>query len=142
VAEPLIDTEPVIDYAAVARLRQEPLDWRHKGLPPDVSTVDDLVDRRVPIDGFTSPVATLDGLALAANLDRYADLCAAQGLDFAPHLKTTMAPQLAAEQARRGAWGFTVANVAQARVLRAFGARRILLAHEVVDPAAAGWLAA
>jgi D-serine deaminase-like pyridoxal phosphate-dependent protein len=53
-----------------------------------------------------------------------------------------MAPQLAAEQARRGAWGFTVANVAQARVLRAFGARRILVAHGVVDPAGVAWLAA
>jgi D-serine deaminase-like pyridoxal phosphate-dependent protein len=142
VAAPIVDAQPLIDYAAVAELRQEPVDWRHKGLPPDVSTVDELVDRRVPVDGFTSPVATLDGLALAANLDRYADLCATQGLDFAPHLKTTMAPQLAAEQARRGAWAFTVANVAQARVLRAFGARRILVAHEVVDPAAARWLAA
>src|SRR5690348_17606918 len=43
-------------------------------------------------------VVTLDGLALAANLDRYADLCATQGLDFAPHLKTTMAPQLEVER--------------------------------------------
>nr|WP_240940426.1 alanine racemase [Planosporangium flavigriseum] len=76
------------------------------------------------------------------NLDRYAAFCAERGLAFAPHVKTTMAPALAAEQARRGAWAFTVANVAQARVLRAFGARRILLAHHVVDANSAGWLAA
>jgi D-serine deaminase-like pyridoxal phosphate-dependent protein len=132
----------VFDAAAVQRLRAQPLDWRYKGLPPDVSTVDGLVGRRVPLDGFTAPVAVLLGPALAANLDRYAGFCAERGLDFAPHLKTTMAPQLALAQARRGAWGFTVANVAQARVLRAFGAQRILIAHEVVDPAGVRWLAA
>jgi D-serine deaminase-like pyridoxal phosphate-dependent protein len=132
----------LLDRAAVDRLRAEPVDWRHKGMPPDVSTVDELVGRRLPLDGFTSPVAALLGLALSHNLDTYARFCAEYGLDFAPHLKTTMAPQLAAEQARRGAWGFTVANVAQARVLRAFGARRILVAHGVVDEAGVRWLAA
>jgi D-serine deaminase-like pyridoxal phosphate-dependent protein len=132
----------LLDFAAVERLREEPVGWRYKGMPPDVSTVDDLIGRRVPVDGFTSPVAVLVGPALFGNLDRYAAFCTRYGLDFAPHLKTTMAPQLAAEQARRGAWAFTVANVAQARVLRAFGARRILIAHEVVDPASVGWLAA
>lgn len=132
----------ILDLAAVDKLRDEPIDWRHKGMPPDVSTVDGLVGRRVPVDGFTSPVAVLRGPAVTANLDVYARFCAERGLDFAPHIKTTMAPQLAAEQARRGSWGFTVANVAQARVLRAFGARRILIAHAVVDPAAVRWLAA
>jgi D-serine deaminase-like pyridoxal phosphate-dependent protein len=132
----------LLDFAAVDRLRDEPIDWRHKGMPPDVSTVDGLLGRRVPVDGFTSPVAVLCAEAVTANLDTYTRFCAGRGLDLAPHLKTTMAPQLAAEQARRGAWGFTVANVAQARVLRAFGARRILIAHEVVDPAAVAWLAA
>jgi D-serine deaminase-like pyridoxal phosphate-dependent protein len=132
----------VIDYAAVERLRAQPLDWRFKGLPPDATSVADLVGRRVPTDGFISPVAVLDGPALAANLDRYAAFCAERGLVFAPHVKTTMAPALAAEQARRGAWGFTVATVAQARVLRAFGARRILIAHGVVDAAAVDWIAA
>jgi D-serine deaminase-like pyridoxal phosphate-dependent protein len=132
----------LIDYAAVDRLATEPLDWRYKGLPPDARTVADLVGRRVPVDGFPTPVAVLDGEALTGNLDRYAGFCAEHGLTFAPHLKTTMAPQLAAAQARRGAWAFTVANVAQARVLRAFGARRILIAHGVVDPAAVAWVAA
>lgn len=132
----------ILNLTAVDRLRSEPVDWRYKGMPPDVSTVDDLLGRRVPLDGFTSPVAALLGPAVAHNLDTYARFCAANGLDFAPHLKTTMAPQLAALQAARGAWGFTVANVAQARVLRAFGARRILIAHGVVDEASVRWLAA
>jgi D-serine deaminase-like pyridoxal phosphate-dependent protein len=136
-------TEPdLIDYAAVERLRAEPLDWRYKGLPPDAASVADLVGRRLPTGGFTAPVASLDGPALAGNLDRYAAFCAERGLSFAPHLKTTMAPALAAQQARRGAWAFTVATMAQARVLRAFGARRILIAHGVVDPVAVDWVVA
>ncbi|HEV7900183.1 MAG TPA: alanine racemase [Planosporangium sp.] len=133
---------PLIDYDAVDRLRAQPLDWRYKGLPPHAASVGDLIGRRVPVDGFTSPVAVLDGPALTGNLDRYAAFCVERGLAFAPHVKTTMAPALAAEQARRGAWAFTVANVAQARVLRAFGARRILIAHGVVDAAAVDWLVA
>ncbi|MDT5037308.1 MAG: hypothetical protein QOE03_2493 [Micromonosporaceae bacterium] len=137
----LAGTEPaLIDHAAVDRLRAEPLGWRYKGLPPVAASVEDLLGRRVPTDGFTSPVATLSGPAMTANLDRYAAFCAGRGLLFAPHVKTTMAPQLAAAQARRGAWAFTVATVAQARVLRAFGATRILLAHGVVDPAGVEWI--
>lgn len=132
----------IIDFDAVDRLADEPLSWRHKGLPPDAATVADLIGRRVPGDGFTSPVATLSGPALATNLDRYAAFAAEHDLLFAPHLKTTMSPQLAAAQARRGAWAFTVANVAQARVLRAFGARRLLIAHGVVDRGAVAWLSA
>jgi len=134
--------DTLIDYAAVAALRERPFDRPYKGLPADVSTVDDLVGRQVPRDGFLPPVAVLDWPAMAANLDRYADFCALRGLDFAPHVKTTMAPQIAAEQARRGAWGFTVATVAQARVLRAFGAQRLLIAHGAVDRASVDWLAA
>jgi D-serine deaminase-like pyridoxal phosphate-dependent protein len=135
-------SEPdLIDYAAVERLRAEPLDWRYKGLPADARSLDDLIGRRLPTGGFISPVASLDGAALAGNLDRYATFCAERGLAFAPHIKTTMAPAIAAQQARRGAWAFTVATVAQARVLRAFGARRILIAHGVVDPAAIAWVA-
>jgi D-serine deaminase-like pyridoxal phosphate-dependent protein len=141
VDRPAGGTEPaLIDQAAVDRLRAEPLGWRYKGLPPAATGVDDLLGRRVPADGFTSPVATLNGPAMAANLDRYAAFCAGRGLLFAPHVKTTMAPQLAAAQARRGAWAFTVATVAQARVLREFGATRILIAHGVVDPAGVEWV--
>jgi D-serine deaminase-like pyridoxal phosphate-dependent protein len=136
-------SEPdLIDYAAVERLRVEPLDWRYKGLPPDATSLADILGRRLPAGGFISPIASLDGAALAGNLDRYAEFCAERGLAFAPHVKTTMAPALAAQQARRGAWAFTVATVAQARVLRAFGARRILIAHGLVDPAAVDWVVA
>ena len=70
-----------------------------------------------------------------------ADLCARHGFAHAPHGKTTMAPQLYARQFEHGAWGQTAANASQLRVYRAFGVSRVILANELVDPAALRWLA-
>ena len=64
------------------------------------------------------------------------------GLAFAPHGKTSMAPQLFERQLEHGAWGITLAVPHQVRVARAFGIQRIFLANELVDAAALRWLAA
>jgi D-serine dehydratase len=40
-----------------------------------------------------------------------------------------------------GAWGLTVATISQARVWRAVGAERIVLANELVEPGSARWVA-
>ncbi|NED88620.1 amino acid deaminase, partial [Streptomyces sp. SID11233] len=64
------------------------------------------------------------------------------GLDFAPHGKTSMAPQLFHQQLERGAWGITLAVPHQVRVARAFGVPRVFLANELVDAAALRWIAA
>jgi D-serine deaminase-like pyridoxal phosphate-dependent protein len=53
-----------------------------------------------------------------------------------------MSPQLLEMQLKAGAWGVSVSTVSQARVYRAFGADRILLANELVEPAALSWVAA
>ena len=70
-----------------------------------------------------------------------ADYCRAWGVDIAPHGKTTMAPQLWDRQLAAGAWGITAATVGQARVMRAAGVGRVLIANEVVDPVAIAWVA-
>jgi D-serine dehydratase len=59
---------------------------------------------------------------------------ALSGAKFAPHGKTTMAPQLFAMQIRDGAWGITLATVQQVQVARRFGCSRLLLANELIDP--------
>jgi D-serine deaminase-like pyridoxal phosphate-dependent protein len=64
------------------------------------------------------------------------------GVKLAPHGKTTMAPQLFARQIEHGAWGITAANASQLRIYRAFGVSRVLLANQLVDPAALRWLGA
>jgi D-serine dehydratase len=66
--------------------------------------------------------------------------CAERGLSLAPHGKTTMAPQLIRRQLEAGAWGMTAATVQQLAVMHAAGARRVILANELVDPGEIAWL--
>lgn len=80
--------------------------------------------------------------ALENNVRQLAAFAERHGLAFAPHGKTTMSPQLFARQLDAGAWGITVASGQQARVARAFGVERILIANEVLDPATLAWIAA
>jgi D-serine dehydratase len=55
------------------------------------------------------------------------------GIDMAPHGKTTMSPQLLKRQLDAGAWGLTFATVAQLRAGVAAGARRAIIANQVVN---------
>jgi D-serine deaminase-like pyridoxal phosphate-dependent protein len=130
----------------VEGLYEERIDHRFKGLPPDASglTIRQLVEQRRSLfdGGFTTPVLTLESAALEGNLAALAEFSARHGLAFAPHGKTSMAPQLFARQLAHGAWGITAAVPHQMRVYRAFGVPRIFLANELVDPAALRWLSA
>ncbi|MCQ6554574.1 alanine racemase [Streptomyces sp. C10-9-1] len=131
--------------SAVARLADEPADHRFKGLPPDAGglTLGALAAQRRNLftGGFTTPVLALSAEALEHNLALLETYAEEHGLDFAPHGKTSMAPQLFARQLERGAWGITAAVPHQVRVYRAYGVRRIFLANEVVDAAALAWIA-
>jgi D-serine deaminase-like pyridoxal phosphate-dependent protein len=130
----------------VAALREERVDHRFKGLPPDAAglTIGELAGQRRTLTGggFTTPLLVLSADALDHNLDVLERWTTEHGLAFAPHGKTSMAPQLFARQLERGAWGITVAVPHQVRVCRAFGIPRIFLANELVDPAALRWLGA
>ena len=85
-------------------------------------------------DGSVSwPAMVLRERALAANLDALAGFAEGHGMLFAPHGKTTMAPQLFARQLEAGAWGVTVATPFQASVALRAGVQRVLIANEVLD---------
>ncbi|GHH77435.1 amino acid deaminase [Streptomyces sulfonofaciens] len=131
---------------AVGRLADERVDHRFRGLPPDADglTVGELAAQRRNLftGGFTTPVLTLSAERLAHNLTLMETYAERHGLSFAPHGKTSMAPQLFARQLEHGAWGITLAVPHQVRVARAFGVPRVLLANEVVDAPALTWLAA
>ncbi len=133
------------DDRAVARLRHEPVDWRFKGMPSSTwgRTVEQVIAARPGLftAGFSGPLVVLDRSALEHNLGTMADWCRQRNVHLAPHGKTTMAPQLFARQLEAGAWGITVANVSQLWVCRAFGVDRVLLANQLVDPAALGAVA-
>ncbi|WP_030903360.1 alanine racemase [Streptomyces sp. NRRL F-5126] len=131
---------------AVAGLAGVRVDHRFKGLPPDAQglTVGDLAAQRRSLftGGFTTPVLALSAERLEHNLALLETYTTRHGLDFAPHGKTSMAPQLFARQQAHGAWGITAAVPHQVRVYRAFGIQRIFLANELVDASALRWLAA
>lgn len=131
---------------ALDRLDGERVDHRFKGLPPDADglTVGELTAQRRNLftGGFTTPVLALSAERLEHNLALMETYAARHGLLFAPHGKTSMAPQLFARQIERGAWGITLAVPHQVRVARAFGVERVFLANELVDPAALAWIAA
>ncbi|WP_328550102.1 amino acid deaminase [Streptomyces sp. NBC_00366] len=130
---------------ALARLAEERVDHRFKGLPPDADglTVGELAAQRRNLftDGFATPVLALSAERLEHNLALMETYAARHGLVFAPHGKTSMAPRLFRQQIERGAWGITLAVPHQVRVARAFGIRRVFLANQLVDPSALRWIA-
>lgn len=130
---------------ALDRLRGDPIDWRYKGFPP----AEGVTPASVGAQGWNLlagdlflPALVLRESALAHNLELMGRWCAAHGVSLAPHGKTTMSPELFARQLEAGAWAITAATASQARVYRAFGVERILLANELVEPASARWIAA
>ncbi|RIX73877.1 amino acid deaminase [Acidovorax cavernicola] len=79
------------------------------------------------------PLAVLKREALEHNLAWMQSRVREWGIDLAPHGKTTMSPQLFQRQLDAGAWGLTFATVTQLAVGVAAGARRTLIANQVVS---------
>lgn len=134
-----------MDEEALAGLLDEPVDWRYKGRP---ATRRPLTIGELGAEGWNLlagdlllPAMVLKQSALEHNIALVARYCEEHGVWLAPHGKTTMAPQLFARQLDAGAWGITAATVAQVAVYRRFGVRRVVLANELVEPAALRWVA-
>jgi len=79
------------------------------------------------------PLAVLKREALEHNLAWMQSRVREWGIDLAPHGKTTMSPQLFQRQLDAGAWGLTFATVTQLAVGVSAGARRTLIANQVVS---------
>lgn len=123
----------------------EPVDARFKGIPPTPGPV---TVRTIGAQGWNAlggdlllPVMVLKERALAHNIGLMAEFCRGHGVDLAPHGKTTMSPQIFKRQLDAGAWAMTAATTSQVRVYREFGVERIVLANELVEPAAISWIA-
>ena len=78
------------------------------------------------------PLAVIRDSALAHNHAWMRDFTASTGVLLAPHGKTTMAPQIFAQQLAAGAWGMTVANVQQLGICVRFGVRRVIMANQLL----------
>ena len=87
------------------------------------------------------PAAVLRRTALRHNAEWMRLFAERFGVVLCPHGKTTMAPQLFAQQLAHGAWGLSCATIAHLRTYRRFGVRRIIYANQIVTADAARWLA-
>ncbi len=129
----------------LAEVLSEPVDWRLKSFPA--------VRRAIPIGeigeqgwnalagDFSYPVIVLKESALDHNIALMARYCERHGVSLAPHAKTPVSPQIVCRQLAAGAWGISVANFHQTRLFRHMGARRILMANQLLDGAALTWIA-
>jgi D-serine dehydratase len=78
------------------------------------------------------PLAVLRQSALRHNGHWMREFLALSGAVIAPHGKTTMSPQLFADQLADGAWAITVATVQQLHICRKFDIDRVVLANQLV----------
>jgi D-serine deaminase-like pyridoxal phosphate-dependent protein len=85
---------------------------------------------------FQFPIMVIKEKSLKNNIDRMATFCKSVGAELAPHVKTTMSPQIAQIQTDAGAFSLTIANFWQASIFLNFGFKKLIIANEVLDPAA------
>lgn len=83
---------------------------------------------------FATPLCSLSEADLAHNLAGIRSWITEVGVEWAPHGKTTMSPQLIARQLQAGATGITAATPWQAERLVDWGVERVVLANVCADP--------
>ena len=122
------------------------LDRRYKGFPPAAvpCRLDEIGARNWNIlnGDLPFPIALLRDSALRHNLAWMQEFARKNGVDIAPHGKTTMSPELYRRQMNAGAWGISFATVYQLAVGAEAGITRALIANQVVCNADLDGLAA
>lgn len=115
----------------------------NKALPLGLSSAskEELLARRLEVRDLPTPLLVLDEHVLSRNIAWMASWVADRDIELMPHGKTTMAPELWDRQLEAGATGMTVANSFQLKVARDHGVLDVMVANEVVDPAAIVWMA-
>ena len=123
----IIDLSPILAEVLDPTTKGYPL----SAAPLPISSVGSqgwsLLDGELPL-----PLAVIRDSALAHNHVWMRDFTAATRVLLAPHGKTTMAPQIFAQQLAAGAWGMTVANVQQLGICARFGVRRVIMANQLL----------
>jgi D-serine dehydratase len=113
------------------------LDSHYKSFPvaAEPCPIKDIGQRRWNLyrNDLAYPIAVLKQAELDHNLRWMQAYAKQHGIQIAPHGKTTMSPQLFRRQLELGAWGLTFATIFQAQVGVASGARRIIIANQVVS---------
>ena len=122
------------------------LDRHYKGFPTaaEPCCLDKIAERRWNIlaGDLPFPIALLRDSALRHNVAWMQAFARQQGVDIAPHGKTTMSPELYRRQIEAGAWGISFATVYQLAVGAEAGVSRSLIANQIVCDADLNGLAA
>lgn len=120
----------------LAELERSRVDHRTKGIPggSNATALKEIGQRgwNVLKEDLVLPLAVLRDSALTHNGQWMRRFLEASGALFAPHGKTTMAPQLFKRQLDDGAWGITVATAQQLAVCRDFGVKRVVMANQLI----------
>ena len=110
-----------------------------KHFPPELGTTTPeafaAAQLNVYDNDFSFPLAVLNQPALEHNLQWMQRFAQDKGVSLAPHGKTTMSPELFDKQLAAGAWGLTFATLFQAQTGIQAGAKRIIIANQVVGDA-------
>ncbi|MEV7003220.1 alanine racemase [Streptomyces sp. NPDC093982] len=88
-----------------------------------------------PVEVFQTrrlPELRLNRRALEHNVRLMAAWCQEHDIELAPHIKTTMTHPIVKRQLAAGAWGVTVATTTQAETALKWGARRLIIANQVI----------
>ena len=85
---------------------------------------------------FQFPIMVLKESAVKNNIAQMMSFCNSVNAQLAPHVKTTMSPQLAQMQVAAGATALTVANFWQGSIFLKHGFKNLIIANEVLDPTA------
>ena len=112
------------------------LDKRIKGIPGSAKPflLEEISEQGWNIlkEDMPMPLLVLKKSNMDYNLKTFANYLSANNLSISPHGKTTMAPQIFAEQIKFGAWGITAGTINQAQVMHAYGIKRVLLANQLL----------
>src|ERR1700688_2498696 len=126
----------------LASTLSETLDAGTKGYPlsgPALKISDIGAQRwRLLAGDLPLPLAVIRDSALAHNHAWMRDFTASTGVLLSPDGKTTMAPQIFAQQLAAGASGITVVNGQQLGLCVRFGARGVLMANQLLGAAEVG----
>ncbi|MEZ8435112.1 amino acid deaminase [Vibrio splendidus] len=87
---------------------------------------------RLVDEDISLPVAIIKQSALTNNLNWMQSFADHHQVKLSPHSKTSMTPAFFRQQLENGAWGITVATPAQAEVAAMAGAKRIIMANQLV----------
>ncbi|ULN66592.1 amino acid deaminase [Vibrio gigantis] len=83
-------------------------------------------------EDISLPVAVIKQSALTNNLNWMQSFADHHQVKLSPHGKTSMTPAFFRQQLENGAWGITVATPAQAEIAAMAGAKRIIMANQLV----------